>query len=701
MADENAVDRILRETYGAPDTLGGDTPAPMPVGHQPYDMYGETVRPPEQLGQHNLLTSIPGAVHNILSGFGDRAYTATDRYMRGLGSQQDAALAYLEGLGGAGMIGGTRAAPLTGHTIGSLGIPRVPRVRDELGFYSPLDEAVQGWNRQAGTAADLRKWLSSQGVTDNEMEARGLMPLLADPRQSLTRQGVLAHLADHQMPLQQRVYAAPADYIVNIDTGAHVAGPFRTESDARWHLSQMANNERLGVAFERPERTHGALQYGSSQYTLNPNATSQERVLSLPWHDPAALARWRQLRREIETIYDAPGLSIDRMPKPELENLDRLVQERNQLQVPWNGPGLPSQVGAFYDGHFGGIIPNPIGWIRSSIQQADPGATMLWDELQMPWAQRIRDEGGRNDSNIVALRGRVAEAEAEGNAALARAVDYLRPRQPGFAEITDNPTTWHPEVANLRSFTMASDRLRQDGSPRAQALLGQLTMARQEGMRLRAELATANTAAAGHPLVNDTTQSLRTLMHYGLMDPRLADVQGIAITPASIQNARYPGLTAGAQALRYNPGTGELWYATPGVSRDQRLLYHHWRRKVTPDELPSVVGPDVARRLLASEPRLGHTHELTGLDIEIGGHGMRANYDQMYPDLLESIMRRLDRNYPGRQQVLLRRLPDMDDANTLFHYFPLTPAVREAIAQGLPPFKHGGAVRELLERTYG
>jgi hypothetical protein len=53
-------------------------------------------------------------------------------------------------------------------------------------------------------------------------------------------------------------------------------------------------------------------------------------------------------------------------------------------------------------------------------------------------------------------------------------------------------------------------------------------------------------------------------------------------------------------------------------------------RRVAREELPKVVGEEVAERLLASRPWNG-TYELTGENLKVGGSGMKGFYDVMLP----------------------------------------------------------------------
>jgi hypothetical protein len=129
--------------------------------------------------------------------------------------------------------------------------------------------------------------------------------------------------------------------------------------------------------------------------------------------------------------------------------------------------------------------------------------------------------------------------------------------------------------------------------------------------------------------------------------------------------------------------------------------------------LSEYVGREIADKILSGNQG---PMKLSAGDLEVGGEGMRYAYDTMYPKMLEKMLRKMDPQHPGRGTVELRP-HDWDEANggrkdylgtqegaayaSPFHYFALTPTVKEAIAKGLPLFGRGGAVEAFLREKYG
>jgi hypothetical protein len=108
------------------------------------------------------------------------------------------------------------------------------------------------------------------------------------------------------------------------------------------------------------------------------------------------------------------------------------------------------------------------------------------------------------------------------------------------------------------------------------------------------------------------------------------------------------------------------WHRTPGgirlhLSRSAPqglgVLEDAGLHKAT--ELPGIVGKEIAQAIVSSDERSG---ELTGLDLRVGGEGLRTFYDEVVPLTLKRLLNRLDPqsigpvHFPGRLQIEERLL---------------------------------------------
>ena len=194
----------------------------------------------------------------------------------------------------------------------------------------------------------------------------------------------------------------------------------------------------------------------------------------------------------------------------------------------------------------------------------------------------------------------------------------------------------------------------------------------------------------------------------------------IAITPGAEQAKRF-SLSKQIDELIYSDD-GSL-YASKGGKKV-------FNERLTPEQLPDYVGKEVAEKLVTAQPNEVGSRVLGGLDLEVGGEGMKGFYDQILPSYLNTFGKPYNAqmgtfSIPGdrgatveRLGVAGRNLSEMtpqevidfnkmvDEAGAMkLHNFPITPEMRESIKQkGLPlyqqvgiPTAGAGAASQMLE----
>lgn len=118
-----------------------------------------------------------------------------------------------------------------------------------------------------------------------------------------------------------------------------------------------------------------------------------------------------------------------------------------------------------------------------------------------------------------------------------------------------------------------------------------------------------------------------------------------AIREAAAEGATRLGWTTGQQQaerydlskkvkhLEYHPSTNELYVYDHGNN-----LIHSGKH--TPEELPSVVGKEASQKLLAQEQDEGFRQILEGVDLKVGGEGLKALYDVTLPRIANEIAKK-------------------------------------------------------------
>jgi hypothetical protein len=177
----------------------------------------------------------------------------------------------------------------------------------------------------------------------------------------------------------------------------------------------------------------------------------------------------------------------------------------------------------------------------------------------------------------------------------------------------------------------------------------------------------------------------------------------IAITPGVEQAKRYD-LTRVADAISYHPDDKGRGMFLNVIDKDNQVIYS----KLTPEsKIPSVIGQEMTQKLLAQEPNDG-SRLLRGLDLELGGEGMKGFYDKMLPDYLNTFGKPYGAQVqPATFEVPVQSIDSRTKMTTAHpvHSFPITPQMREQIQQkGLPlyqqvgiPTAGAGAASQMLE----
>lgn len=116
----------------------------------------------------------------------------------------------------------------------------------------------------------------------------------------------------------------------------------------------------------------------------------------------------------------------------------------------------------------------------------------------------------------------------------------------------------------------------------------------------------------------------------------------------------------------------------------------------TEAEIAEVVGKDVADRLLKAEPSSGGVGSyglkgdriLRGLDLKVGGEGMRAFYDQIVPAATKALLKKLGGGQMTRVEFDAQRVHGTPVQGSALSQpgFDITPAMRAAAEGGLPLF---------------
>jgi len=323
--------------------------------------------------------------------------------------------------------------------------------------------------------------------------------------------------------------------------------------------------------------------------------------------------------------------------------------------------------------------PNVLAHLRLSDRTGPNGEKILHvDEVQSDWHQQGRKEGYNDASGKLALNQEVERLAAKYG---------ISPNEPN-------------KLSKLRSVVDSDE-------------LGNL-------MDLNKS---ANTGVPDAPFKKNWHE---LALKHVLGEAARGGYDGIAITPGDVQAKRYD---LSKHINKIDVGMDESGeYSVVAEDKNGREVMN---QLVPAEKLADHVGKEMADKIvnkIKSPDEVPTT--FSGLDLKVGGEGMRGFYDKMIPAFLnkigkphgaqvgtidvktpkgqeltsvEDIANGLGMtmeeyvNHPDFHQLEKQYWQMQKNATTPLHYFPITDSLRQQVkTEGLPQYERGGNVHPLL-----
>jgi hypothetical protein len=176
---------------------------------------------------------------------------------------------------------------------------------------------------------------------------------------------------------------------------------------------------------------------------------------------------------------------------------------------------------------------------------------------------------------------------------------------------------------------------------------------------------------------------------------RMAAEEGktrISWTPGEAQAARYD-LSKQVNRIEYehNPGT-DKYHIAAWDKNNQAAINKH----VTKNELPDIIGKELTDKILKGEGKTegakqsGHKY-FEGVDLKVGGEGMKGFYDTMLPKMVEKLGKPYGVKVKQTELPLEEGIvPVKNPTRTKIWYFDIPPAMRDhALHRGFNLFQSG------------
>jgi hypothetical protein len=549
------------------------------------------------------------------------------------------------------------AAPRAGRAAMEPG----KRQLNKLGMFSKALEAAQGLKQNKGTPEQMRAALLKSGVKPDELKWTGFDDW-AKGKKSITKDEAVAFLNENRVQIGEKTLAVKPD--------AEAAGRAMAEAQGnRWDELSVAERGRYVRAADGRRITDYGADPKFQQYTLPGGDNYREVLLKTPGAPDGD---------EVSTRLFGVGLK-EASPEQRAQALAEVERHPFYKSSHWDEP-------------------NVLAHLRMKDRIDPEGRRVLHlEELQSDWAQEGRKKGFAGpEVDIVPLVQRMEDARQR-SAEAAQAIIY---RETGG------------QYNSLREVLDTGDRdlfarIRQaKQNPELQAL-------HQQAIEAEQALSAARRANSGRvpnaPFVDGTQKWTDLALKRALREAAEGNYDALAWTPGAAQAKRYD-LSKQIDSLNYGMSSDGRTVSIEAVRGGENVLN---RPNVPVGELEGLVGKEVAERIIKgageTDPNTGY-RVLSGLDLQVGGEGMRGYYDKIVPTQLRKLAKDLDPQAPfGTLNVTSPRGKPTQYRD--FHEYQntpaeqafalpsltITPAMREKIKQGLPLFTMAPAAFALPE----
>lgn len=474
-------------------------------------------------------------------------------------------------------------------------------------------------------ADDLHKMLVSNGVKPDEMKWTGLDEFLREKgKDKVTPEELKSYLAANNLQLKEVTLAGPSTRRKYLEDNSYILGTQEQAELARLRREEGDERPRYG-RYTLP----GGNNYREMLITLpSPNAktaAAREAFVKkhMDWVDEMQTteAKISQLRRQMDGPFRRP--EMDREMAKLLVQHSKLSHDLENLRETNRQPEFKS---AHWD------QSNVLGHVRFNDRTGPNGEKILHlEELQSDWHQKGRLNGYQGSADHTA---EIARLKKEHGEAITEADDAQADETNLRWRLNQLLSTQVPE--NAPEVSVAENKLLKAEERRKAAQIAETG----------AQSALYDLAAKQKNLIPDAPFKktwpellLKRMMHYAAEN----GYAGISWTPGEDQAARYDLSTQvhrivvipqedGNRGVRIHPIDGDsikLMVDKSGTVKSAFTSAAQFDGK----NIADVVGKEIAEKIMSAHEETN----LHGVDLKIGGEGMKGFYDKMLPEMADKI----------------------------------------------------------------
>jgi hypothetical protein len=252
----------------------------------------------------------------------------------------------------------------------------------------------------------------------------------------------------------------------------------------------------------------------------------------------------------------------------------------------------------YQSGHFD--EPNILAHMRVNDRMIDGKKSLFVEEIQSDWHQQGRKKGYESENKVKRAE-ELKKIEDEREILLAEKLNLEQQAEPFTSqgkdappEIVDRWSAVSNRINNLQSAENKLYRSKPEGVPDAPYKKNWQEMAMRRAIQMAVD----------------------------------EGYDRVAFTTGKQQAERY-SLSKQIDALNLKPALeGDKKYVLEAWKDGRNVI----RRAVNEDELADYVGKEPAQKLIDAQPNEQGAKELKGLELDVGGEGMKGFYDKILPE---------------------------------------------------------------------
>ena len=480
-------------------------------------------------------------------------------------------------------------------------MPKPQAQVSELGFYSAAEQAAMNLARNKGTGQSfLNDLMKAPDVKKDELVWTGLDDFLAN-KPNVTKQEVQDYLSGNRVDVQERQLSGRGDK-------SGVFSEFNPDKNQFMVYGEdLSHTHAFNTAEEADnfvKQFNSQIPYGPSKYDkyqLPGGDNYREILLTLPFKEPAMPKGYQVTPMQYD---DGTVKYFAETPTSRSQGFRTQEEAQEQLSKTANNlKGFRENLESYKSSHFN--EPNILAHIRVNDRvDADGKKMLLIEEIQSDWHQAGREKGYAS-KETKRIKGTVEEQPSDygfqtdykvvwedgtfsggyGTKEIAQEV-ALKGKSNAKEGVPDAPfkDTWY-QLALKRVLKHAAD----NGYERVG-----LTTGKQQAQRFDLSKQVDEITV---PMVNeDGTRSVRIDPTEGTSIKLMVDAKGVV--------------------TGYGGGSTQF----------------------SGKKLSEVIGKDIADKVMQANANA----KFTGLDLSVGGEGMKKYYDEIYPKFLEKYGKKWD-----------------------------------------------------------